>query len=227
MEAEREQWAPPTIGDVRLPDRDLGRRLSREPRVDMRAKMLGMDWTTLRAARGRLVAGAWLISAAVALIVLAPAIAGLARHANASLLLTITLVAGAAAASLIPLRSISRLPLLIARNHPAVAVRYTVLAKRAPIESLLGYRTRFLLLGHLATTVSAVALTALAVEGWWMVVPTAIVLGVVAALASHASRGGRPLVSLMVRLVGATVLLSAVVQFALTHAGAIFFGLAA
>ena len=66
MEASNE-WAPPTIGDIRLPDRDLGRRLSRQPDVEIRAKMLGLDWTTLKASRTRLLVGAWIISSVLAL----------------------------------------------------------------------------------------------------------------------------------------------------------------
>jgi hypothetical protein len=226
MESEYQQWAPPTIGDVRLPDRDLGRRLSREPRVHMRAKMLGMDWSTLASARIRLLVGAWLISATVALLVLAPAVGQIARGGQGMLLVTVALVIGAAVAAMIPLRSVSSLPVLIARNHESTADRYAAAAKRAPIESLLGYRARWILLGHLATTISAVALTALAVEGWWMVVPTALTVAAIAAVAGSASRAGHPIRAIVVRLTGAGVLLVAVAQFALTHSGAIFFGLA-
>lgn len=213
MEADSEQWAPPTIGDVRLPDRDLGRRLSRQPSVDMRAKMLGMDWTSLRAARVRLLVGAWLISAVVALV--APVAILLAGRADLSLQLPELLVAVATAVSVLALRPVSRLPLLIERNHVTVASRYTALAMRAPVESLLGYRARWILFGHLATTLSAAALIALAVEGWWMVVPTTLLLSLVAGVAAHASHRGRPRGAIAVRLAGAAVLVTVVALSAL------------
>jgi hypothetical protein len=161
MEIEN-NWAPPTIGDIRLPDRDLGRRLSHQPSVEMRAKMLGLDWTTLTAARTRLLAGAWLISIAVALVAI------VSDLGHASLLLTTVVVAVAVAVvtSILALRSVSRLPVLIARNHASTAKRYSGLAKLSPSQSLLGYRVRWILVRHAVTVVITVALVALMARGF-------------------------------------------------------------
>jgi hypothetical protein len=160
-------WAPPAIGDIRVPDRDLGRRLSRQPSVEMRAKMLGMDWTTLKAARARLLLGAWAISVTVAVLAVA---AGLGSsdhgsgHAHIATWLGIAFVVVAAFASMIEVRSVSRLPVQIARNDPATADSYRALAKLSPSRSLLGYRVRWILVRHAATTAFAVALVALVVR---------------------------------------------------------------
>jgi hypothetical protein len=159
MEIEN-NWAPPTIGDIRLPDRDLGRRLSHQPSVEMRAKMLGLDWTTLTAARTRLLAGAWLISIAVALVAI------VSDLGHASLLLTTVVVAVAVVTSILALRSVSRLPVLIARNHASTAKRYSGLAKLSPSQSLLGYRVRWILVRHAVTVVITVALVALMARGF-------------------------------------------------------------
>jgi hypothetical protein len=159
MEIEN-NWAPPTIGDVRLPDRDLGRRLSREPSVDMRAKMLGMDWSTLAAARSRLLTGAWIISAVVATIAFLPEL-GQTETRNGGPALTIIVVAIAVFASMMALRSVSRLPLLIARNDARAADRYRSAAKLSPTQSLLGYRVRWILVRHAITVSASVALVAL------------------------------------------------------------------
>ncbi len=93
--------------------------------------MLGMDWTTLRAARTRLLAGAWLISAIAATIALAPEL-GNADIRNGGPVLTIVVVAVAVLFSMLALRSVSRLPLLIARNDARTADRYRSAAKLSP-----------------------------------------------------------------------------------------------
>jgi hypothetical protein len=158
-------WAPPTIGDIRLPDRDLGRRLSREARVEMRAKMLGMDWTTLRAARSRLLTGAWLISAVAAIVAIAPDLSQPeSRHGGP--VLTIVVVAIAVFASMMALRSVSRLPLLIARNDARAANCYRAAVKLSPSQSLLGYRVRWILVRHAITVSASVALVALMARSW-------------------------------------------------------------
>jgi hypothetical protein len=164
MEIEN-NWAPPTIGDIRTPDRDLGRRLGRQPSVEMRAKMLGMDWTTLRAARTRLLAGAWLISAVAATIAIAPEL-GNADTRNGGPVLTIVVVAVAVLFSMLALRSVSRLPLLIARNDARTADRYRSAAKLSPSRTLLGYRVRWILVRHAVTVGASVALVALMAQGW-------------------------------------------------------------
>jgi hypothetical protein len=158
-------WAPPTIGDIRTPDRDLGRRLSRESSVEMRAKMLGMDWTTLLAARTRLLAGAWLISAVAASVAIAPEL-GQSETRYGGPALTIVVVAIAVFSSMMALRSVSRLPLLIARNDSRTADRYRAAAKLSPTHSLLGYRVRFLLVRHAITVGTSVAIVALMAHGW-------------------------------------------------------------
>lgn len=165
MEAGHEQWARPTIGDIRLPDRDLGRRLSRETSVEMRAKMLGMDWTTLRAARSRLLTGAWLISAAAAFTAIVPEL-GQPESRHGGPVLTILVVAIAVLASMMALRSTARFPLLIARNDVGIANRYRALAKLSPDQSLLGYRVRWILLRHAITVSVSVTLVALMANGW-------------------------------------------------------------
>jgi hypothetical protein len=157
-------WAPPTIGDIRTPDRDLGRRLGREASVDMRAKMLGMDWTSLRAARTRLLVGAWLISAAAASIAIVPEL-GHAETRNGGPALMIVVVAIAVFASMMALRSVSSLPLLVARNDARTADRYRAAAKLSPSHSLLGYRVRFLLVRHAVTVGASVAIVALMAHG--------------------------------------------------------------
>jgi hypothetical protein len=157
-------WAPPTIGDIRLPDRDLGRRLSRQPSVEMRAKMLGLDWTTLVAARSRLLLGAWLISLAAAMVTVASSL--VRPEASGGPGLTIVVVAVAVFASMFALRSVSRLPILIARNDASTADRYRALAKLSPTQSLLGYRVRFLLVRHAITVSASVVLVALMARGW-------------------------------------------------------------
>lgn len=156
-------WAPPTIGDIRVPDRDLGRRLSRQPSVEMRAKMLGMDWTTLSAARARLLRGAWVISATVTLVAIT---SGLGSIGHAGPWLPSLLVVAAALASMLALRSVSRLPLQISRNDPSTADSYRAQAKLSPTQSLLGYRVRWILVRHAATSVSAVALVVLFLLAW-------------------------------------------------------------
>jgi hypothetical protein len=165
LEAEREQWAPPTIGDIRLPDRDLGRRLSREPSVEMRAKMLGLDWTTLVAAHTRLLVGAWLISAVAAFVAVLPAL-GQPESSHGGFALTIVVVAIAVLASMIALRPVSRFPLMIARNDASTAPRYAGLAKRSPRWSLLGYRVRWILVRHAITVSISVILVALLARAW-------------------------------------------------------------
>jgi hypothetical protein len=162
MQADN-NWAPPTIGDVRIPDRDLGRRLSRQPSVEMRAKMLGMDWTTVSAARIRLLRGTWIISATVALLAIT---SGLGSNGHAGPWLASVLVVATVLASMLPLRSISRLPLQIARNDPSTAASYRAQAKLSPTSSLLGYRVRWILVRHAVTTVSVVALVVLALAAW-------------------------------------------------------------
>jgi hypothetical protein len=158
-------WAPPTIGDIRTPDRDLGRRLGREASVDMRAKMLGMDWTTLHAARTRLLAGAWLISAVAATIAVAPRFAQ-PETSHGGPALTIAVVAIAVYASMMALRPVSRLPLLILRNDLRTADRYRAAAKLSPTQTLLGYRVRWILVRHAITVSTSVALVALMARGW-------------------------------------------------------------
>jgi hypothetical protein len=159
MEANN-NWAPPTIGDIRLPDRDLGRRLSRQPSVEMRAKMLGLDWTTLIASRARLLAGAWLITGIASLAAI------LADLGQPSFALTIVVVAVAVFASAISLNSVSGLPVLIARNDPSTAERYTSLARLSPTQSLLGYRVRWILVRHGITTAISIAIVALMARGF-------------------------------------------------------------
>ena len=158
-------WAPPTIGDVRLPDRDLGRRLGRETSAEMRAKILGLDWMTLLAARRRLLAGAWLISAAAAIAAIAPEL-GTPETRNGGPLLSIVVVAIAVFASMMALRSVSRFPLLIARNDVSTANRYRALATLSPSQSLLGYRVRWILVRHAITVGASVTLVALMAQGW-------------------------------------------------------------
>ena len=158
-------WAAPTIGDVRLPDRDLGRRLSRQPSVEMRAKMLGMDWTTLLAARSRLLVGAWVISAAAAAVAIVSDL-GQPDAGDGGPALTSVVVAVAVFASMMALRPVSRLPLLIARNHASTADRYRSLAQLSPAQSLLGYRVRWILLRHAITVSLSVSLVALMAHGW-------------------------------------------------------------
>jgi hypothetical protein len=156
-------WAPPAIGDIRIPDRDLGRRLSRQPDVKMRAKMLGLDWTTLTAARTRLLAGAWLSSGVVATLAVAVGL-GSTGHGHITPWLGAAFVVAAALAPLAALRSISRFPVQIARNDPSTATSYRALAKLSPTRSLLGYRVRWILVRHTATSLSAVAVIALVVR---------------------------------------------------------------
>ncbi|HEY1530076.1 MAG TPA: hypothetical protein VGF80_04620 [Galbitalea sp.] len=164
MEIEN-NWAPPTIGDIRTPDRDLARRLGRQPSVEMRAKMLGMDWTTLVAARTRLLAGAWIISAIAAAIAILPEL-GSAETRHGGPLLTILVVAIAVSASMMALRSVSRLPLLIARNAASTADRYLAAARLSPSQTLLGYRVRWILVRHAITVGASVAIVALMAQGW-------------------------------------------------------------
>jgi hypothetical protein len=156
-------WAPPTFGDIRVPDRDLGRRLSRQPSVEMRAKMLGLDWTTLKAAHTRLLLGAWGISSAVAVLAVAAGL-GSTGHGHIGTWLGIALIVVAAFASMIEVRSVSRFAVQIARNAPATAESYRALAKLSPSRSLLGYRVRWILVRQAATSASAVALVALVVR---------------------------------------------------------------
>jgi hypothetical protein len=158
-------WAPPTIGDIRTPDRDLGRRLGREASLEMRAKMLGMDWTTLAASRTRLLVGAWLISAVAAAVAIAPEL-GRPETNHGGPVLTMVVVAIAVFASMMALRSVSRLPLLIARNDARTAARYRAAAKLSPTQSLLGYRVRWVLVRHAITVSASVALVALMARGW-------------------------------------------------------------
>ena len=156
-------WAPPTIGDVRVPDRDLGRRLSRQPGVEMRAKMLGMDWTTLAASRVRLLRGAWIISATVALAAIT---SGLGSAGHAGPWFASIVIIAAVLVSMLALRSVSRLPQLIARNDPSTADSYRAQARLSPTRSLLGYRVRWILVRHALTTISAVAVVVLALRAW-------------------------------------------------------------
>ncbi len=164
MEIEN-NWASPTIGDIRTPDRDLGRRLGRQPSVEMRAKMLGMDWTTLSAARTRLLTGAWLISAAAATIAIVPVL-GHAETRHGGPVLTIVVVAVAVFFSMLALRPVTRLPLMIARNDSRTADRYRAAARRSPSHSLLGYRARWILVRHALTVGASVAIVALLAQGW-------------------------------------------------------------
>ena len=159
MEASNE-WAPPTIGDIRLPDRDLGRRLSRQPDVEIRAKLLGLDWTTLKASRTRLLVGAWIISSVLALTAI------LGDLGQVSFGVTVVVVLVCAAASMLALRESSRLPVLIARNDPSTAGRYGVLARMSPRQSLLGYRVRWILLRHTLCAACSIALVALMARGF-------------------------------------------------------------
>lgn len=158
-------WAPPTIGDIRTPDRDLGRRLSRQPSVEMRAKMLGMDWTTLVAARARLLAGAWIISAAAAAIAIVPELGSTGTRAGGPVL-TMVVVAITIFASMMALRPVSRLPLLIARNDASTADHYRSQARLRSSQTLLGYRVRFILVRHAITVGASVALVTLMAQGW-------------------------------------------------------------
>lgn len=158
-------WAPPTIGDIRTPDRDLGRRLGREASVEMRAKMLGLDWTTLVAARTRLLVGAWLISGVAATVAIAPEL-GQPETNHGGPVLSMVVVAIAVFASMMALRPVSRLPFLIARNDVRTAARYRAAAKLSPTQSLLGYRARWILVRHAITVGTAVALVALMARGW-------------------------------------------------------------
>ena len=158
-------WAPPTVGDIRTPDRDLGRRLGRQPSVEMRAKMLGLDWTTLVAARKRLLTGAWTISALAAAIAILPELAHTeTRHGGP--VLTVMVVTIAVIFSMLSLRSVSRLPLLIARNDASTANRYRSAARLSPSHTLLGYRVRWILVRHTITVGASVALVALMAQGW-------------------------------------------------------------
>jgi len=159
MEANN-NWAPPAIGDIRLPDRDLGRRLSRQPSVEMRAKMLRLDWTTLTAARARLLRGTWLITAVVSLAAI------LASAGSDAFGLTVVVVAIAVSASMLSIHAVSSLPALIARNDPSTAERYTALAKLRPSQSLLGYRVRWILMRHAVTTTCSIAVLALMARGF-------------------------------------------------------------
>ncbi|HEY5231682.1 MAG TPA: hypothetical protein VIJ11_12430 [Galbitalea sp.] len=158
-------WAPPTIGDVRLPDRDLGRRLSRQPSVEMRAKMLGLDWTTVRAARSRLLAGAWLISTVAATAAIISDL-GQATTRNGGPVLTVVVVAVAVFASMMALRPVSRFTVLIERNDSSTADRYRALAKLSPAHSLLGYRVHWILVRHAITVVASVTIVTLMARGW-------------------------------------------------------------
>jgi hypothetical protein len=147
------------IGDIRVPDRDLGRRLSRQPRVEMRAKMLGLDWATLVAARTRLLVGGWLISAAAASIAILPELGQPDTRAGGPAL-TVIVVAVAVVFSMMALRPVSRFPLMIERNDARTAVRYARLARLSPTRSLLGYRVRWILIRHAIAASAAVALAA-------------------------------------------------------------------
>lgn len=158
------EWAPPTIGDIRVPDRDLGRRLARESSVEMRAKMLGLDWTTLLAARSRLLLGAWLISAVAASLAILPQL-GRPEMPSGGPVLTTVVVAVALASSMLALRSVSRFPLLIARNDPSTASRYRAAALLSPTQTLLGYRTRRILVRHALTVGVSVAIVTLVAQG--------------------------------------------------------------
>ena len=164
MQADN-NWAPPTIGDVRLPDRDLGRRLSRQPDVEMRAKMLGLDWTTLAAARTRLRVGAWLISTAAASAAIVSDLS-LPASRHGSPMLTLVVVAIAVWACMLGLRSVSGFPLMISRNDPSTAARYRSLATLSPTQSLLGYRVRWILVRHAITVSVSVTLVTLMARGW-------------------------------------------------------------
>jgi hypothetical protein len=126
--------------------------------------MLGVDWTTLQAARVRLLTGAWTITTALALIAIAMDAALPTNQSGPGL--PIVVVTIAALASMLALRSVSRLPLLIARNDSSTADRYRALAKLSPTQSLLGYRVRWILLRHAVTAASAIALVALMARGW-------------------------------------------------------------
>lgn len=73
MEADGE-WAPPSARDVQTPDpyRELARRFGRQPTAQARARLIGIDWEALKAAKFRLLVGAWIISGGLALAILAP-----------------------------------------------------------------------------------------------------------------------------------------------------------
>ncbi len=73
MDADGE-WAPPSARDKQFidPDRELAHRFTMETDARSRARLLGMDWDALRAARRRLVIGAWIISGGLAFAILLP-----------------------------------------------------------------------------------------------------------------------------------------------------------
>lgn len=134
------------------------------------------------------------------------------------------LVAGCAVAALLPLRSVSRLPVLIQRGFVSTVPTFLELAKLSPSESLLGYRVRWLVLNHFAVTVGAVSLPFVALEDWWLIIPAAGVLAVFGTVAARATLNGHARLSVTIRLVAAAMLASAAVQFVLSPAGQRFLG---
>jgi hypothetical protein len=295
MDADGE-WAPPVAKNARMldPDLELARRFSRVPAARGRALLLGLDWDAIRAARRRLLIGAWTISGTLALAILVPAFVlqvsnaqrdGLTdlRYAILSVTLggicayfarllsgaitrrivrdpekhgtweqhrmvepaiealwfagltgavllfsfgrfeQLGLVGCSALAAMISLRSVSRLPVLIQRAYVTTVPTFLDFAKRAPGESLLGYRVKWLVLDHLAVTVCAVSLPLVTLEYWWLIIPAALVLAVFGTVAARASLNGHPRLSVSVRLVAAAMLSSAAAQFILSADGLRFF----
>jgi hypothetical protein len=131
----------------------------------------------------------------------------------------IGLVGCSALAAMLSLRSVSRLPVLIQRAYVTTVPTFLDFAKRAPRESLLGYRAKWLILDHLAITVSAVALPLVTLEYWWLIIPAALVLAVFGTVAARASLNGHPRLSVSVRLVAAAMLAAAAAQFVLSVEG--------
>lgn len=134
------------------------------------------------------------------------------------------IIAGSAAAAMLSLRSVSRLPVLIQRSYVTTVPTFLELAKLSPSESLLGYRSRWLLLNHFALTVSAISLPLVALEDWWLIIPAALVLAVFGTVAARATLNGHPRLSVSIRLVAAAMLATAAVQFLLIPAGQHFLG---
>jgi hypothetical protein len=133
------------------------------------------------------------------------------------------LVGCSALAAMLSLRSVTRLPVLIQRAYVTTVPTFLDFAKRAPGESLIGYRAKWLILDHLAVAVSAVALPLVTLEYWWLIIPAALVLAVFGTVAARASLNGHARLSVSVRLVAAAMLAAAAAQFVVSADGARFF----
>jgi hypothetical protein len=113
---------------------------------------------------------------------------------------------------------------LIQRAYVTAVPTFLDSVKRAPRESLLGYRVKWLLLDHLAVTVAAIALPLMTLEYWWLIIPGALVLAVFGTVAARASLNGHSRLSVSIRLVAAAMLASAAAQFVLGVDGMHFLG---